>query len=115
MYYNTLPMDSPGEIIVLITAPKEEEALVMAKAVVESKLAACVNLVRNIRSIYRWQGAIEDDSETLMVVKTRTSLLAALTEKVKELHSYDVPEVIALPIIGGSQEYIQWLNESTQQ
>lgn len=108
-------MESVHEVAVFITAPNEEEASALAKALVEARLAACVNIVRNVRSIYRWQGAIEDDQEFLMVVKTRKDYIPALTAKVKELHSYDVPEVIALPIVGGSQDYIQWLNESTRQ
>lgn len=108
-------MENVHEVVVFITAPNEEEASALAKAVVEARLAACVNIVRNVRSIYRWQGAIEDDQEVLMVVKTRKDRIAELTEKVRELHSYDVPEVIAIPIIGGSKDYIQWLNESTRQ
>lgn len=108
-------MENVQEVVVLITAPNEEEASTLAKAVVGARLAACVNIVRSVRSIYRWKGAIEDDQEVLMVVKTRRNRISQLTAKVKQLHSYDVPEVIALPIIGGSQDYIQWLHESTQE
>jgi periplasmic divalent cation tolerance protein len=107
-------MDKAKEIVVLITAPSEEEASGIAKKLVEARLAACVNIIKNVRSIYRWQGRIEDDAEVLMVVKTRKDLMEKLTEEVKVLHSYDVPEVIALPIICGSEDYLEWLNDSTQ-
>ena len=101
------------EIVVLITAPGEEEAVKIARALVEARLAACVNIINNVRSIYTWQGNLEDDSELLMIVKTRRGRFSELSAKVRELHSYDVPEIIALPIVDGSEEYLKWLNEST--
>jgi periplasmic divalent cation tolerance protein len=101
-------------IVVLITAPKEEDAEKIAKELVESRLAACVNIIRDIRSIYRWQGKTEDESEVLMVVKTRKSLFDKLMKRVKELHGYSVPEIIALPVIEGSQDYLKWLGEETE-
>ena len=104
----------PENIVVLITAPKEEDAVVIARALVEQKLAACVNIVGNIRSIYSWQGKIEDASEVLMIAKTQQIHFDALSKKVKELHSYDVPEIIALPILKGSVDYLEWIKESTQ-
>ncbi|KPK01764.1 MAG: hypothetical protein AMK71_04415 [Nitrospira bacterium SG8_35_4] len=104
---------SNGEIVCYITAPNEAEAVKIARALVEDRLAACANIVKNVRSIYTWDGAIEDEAEVLMIVKTQKSLFHKLSEKVKEVHSYDVPEVIALPIIDGSEEYLQWLREST--
>ncbi len=100
-------------IVVLITAPDGEEAVKIAKAVVESRLAACVNILNNIRSVYRWQGKIEDDNEVLLIVKTRRALFESLVESVKGLHSYDVPEIIALPLIEGSGDYLKWLKEET--
>jgi periplasmic divalent cation tolerance protein len=100
-------------LVVYITAPNEEDAAVIAKALVGEKLAGCVNIVENIRSIYRWQGNIEDDAEVLMIVKTQKHLFNALENRVKELHSYTVPEVIALPIIAGSEDYLRWLGEVT--
>ena len=102
------------EIVIFITAPNEDEAAGIGRSLVEARLAACVNIVRNIRSIYTWQGNIEDDSEALMIVKTRKSLFKALSAKVRELHSYDVPEIIALPVTDGSEEYLKWLKESTE-
>ncbi len=100
-------------IVVYITAPSEDAAAVIARALVEQKLAACVNIVRNIRSIYSWQGKIEDDAEVLMIAKTQQKHFGALSEKVKELHGYDVPEIIAVPILKGSADYLQWIKDST--
>jgi periplasmic divalent cation tolerance protein len=103
------------EIVIFITAPNEDEAARIARSLVEARLAACANIVRGIRSIYAWQGKIQDDSEVLMIVKTRKGLFNAVSDKVKELHSYDVPEIIALPIIEGAPDYLKWLKESTEQ
>jgi periplasmic divalent cation tolerance protein len=104
---------SNNEIVCYITAPSEDEAVNIARALVEGRLAACANIVKNVRSIYSWKGAIEDDAEVLMIVKTQKALFHKLSEKVKEMHSYDVPEVIALPIVDGSEDYLRWLREST--
>lgn len=101
-------------IVVYITAPNEEEAEKIAKAIVEAKLVGCVNIIKNVRSIYSWQGKIEDDAEVLMISKTQKHLFEELSKKVKELHSYTVPEIIALPVIKGSQEYLKWLNDITK-
>jgi periplasmic divalent cation tolerance protein len=72
-----------------------------------------VNIIRGLRSLYRWQGKMEDENEVLMVAKTRRELFEGLQKKVKELHSYSVPEIIALPIVEGSEEYLKWLGEET--
>jgi periplasmic divalent cation tolerance protein len=88
------------------------EAQVIGRALVENRSAACVNIVPGLRSLFRWQGAIEDQEETLMLVKSRAERLPFIVETVKELHSYSVPEVIALPIIGGSSDYLAWIDES---
>ncbi|HSB31205.1 MAG TPA: divalent-cation tolerance protein CutA [Candidatus Sulfobium mesophilum] len=100
-------------IIVFMTAPKEDEAQRIAQDIVSSRLAACVNIIRDIHSIYRWRGKIEDEGEVLMIVKTRLDLFGKLKKRVKELHSYSVPEIIALPLIEGSEEYLSWLKEET--
>jgi periplasmic divalent cation tolerance protein len=100
-------------IVVFITASNEDEAVRISRGLVEAGLAGCVNVVRNIRSIYRWQGKIEDEAEVLMIAKTRQNLFSKLSEKVKELHSYSVPEIIALPIVEGSEDYLNWLKEVT--
>jgi periplasmic divalent cation tolerance protein len=106
-------MNTTNEIVVFITVSNEEETVKIARALVETRLAACVNIVKDIRSIYSWQDKIEDESEVLMIVKTKKSRFEALSAKVKELHSYTVPEIIALPIIEGSEDYIKWLREVT--
>lgn len=103
-----------SEIIVLITSSDEAEAERIAKALVEDKLAGCVSIVKDVRSIYSWEGKIEDEKEALMIAKTRKSLFAPLMEKVKALHSYTVPEIIALPIIEGSVDFTRWLKEVTE-
>jgi periplasmic divalent cation tolerance protein len=100
-------------LVVYITAPNEEEAAKIARAIVEERLAACANIIPAVRSIYSWQGKMEDEKEVLMIVKTRLRLFKALQERVKELHSYTVPEIIALPVVDGSEEYISWLKEVT--
>lgn len=100
-------------IVVFITAPGEEEAAKISHALVEASLAGCVNIVKGIRSIYRWQGKVEDEGEVLMIAKTRREFFEPLLKKVKELHPYAVPEVIAFPIIEGSAEYLNWLGEVT--
>jgi len=101
------------EIVAIITASNENEAVIIAKALVENKLAGCVNIIKNIRSIYSWQGKIEDEPEVLMIAKTQKHLFDSLMKKVKELHSYTVPEIIALPIVEGSEDYLNWLREVT--
>lgn len=106
------PMDP---VIVYITAPSEDEGARIAKMLVEERLAACVNIIKEIRSIYRWEEKLEDDREVLLIVKTRKELFDNLSTRVSELHSYSVPEIIALPIVDGSQDYIKWLSGVTEQ
>jgi len=103
-----------NEIVVFITTSNEDEAVKIAHALVEARLAACVNIIKEIRSIYLWQGKIEDDKEVLMIVKSRRKHFVAISKKVKEMHSYEVPEVIALPIVDGAENYLKWLQESTE-
>ena len=100
-------------IVVFITASGEDEAASIARALVEGRFAACVNIVRNLRSIYSWQGKVEDELEVLMIVKTQKKLFNSLAQKVRELHSYTVPEIIALPIVDGSEDYLKWLKDVT--
>jgi len=97
-----------------ITAPNEQEAKSLAGKLVERKLAACVNMIPGIKSVYNWEGKIEEDQEVLMMVKTRKGLLKDLTEFVAVTHSYTVPETIAAPLIGGNAAYLQWLKENTK-
>ena len=100
-------------VVVLITAPNEDDAAKMANDLVVSRLAACVNIIRNIRSIYRWQGKIEDEAEVLMLVKTRKEHFKDIEKRVRGLHPYTVPEIIVLPIIEGFEGYLGWLREET--
>ena len=102
------------EIIVLITAASKDEATRIGTALVNEHIAACANIVPQIRSLFFWEGKAQDESETLIIVKSRLPLLDRIIARVKELHSYSVPEVIALPVIGGSPEYLRWLQDSTQ-
>jgi len=92
-----------------------EEAGALARQLVEDRLIACANIIPGLTSIYRWDGAIQEDQETLLVMKTRAERIPALTERIRELHSYDVPEVIALPLAEneGNPDYLRWLVEQT--
>ena len=100
-------------IIVYITVPSPEEGEKIAKALVEKRLAACVNIVPGLRSIYHWQGKICDDRELLLIAKTRDSLFERLEHEVNSIHSYKLPEIIALPIVKGSKEYLDWIDGNT--
>ncbi len=101
-------MNETESVVVFITAP-EAEAQGLAEVLVREKKAACVNIVPRVHSTYWWQGEIESDDESLLIIKTRLSLLDGLVEAVKETHSYDVPEVIALPVLGGNRDYLDWI------
>lgn len=100
-------------IVVLVTAPDEDGAAKMAETLVEERFAACVNIIRDIRSIYSWEGKIEDDREVLMVIKTKKDLFEPLKKRIQEMHPYSVPEIIALPILAGSPDYLRWLGDVT--
>jgi periplasmic divalent cation tolerance protein len=101
-------------IVVLVTCGSEEEAVKISNALVEAHLAACVNLVSPIRSIYRWEGKIWDEKEWLLIIKTQKERFGELEKRVKSLHSYSVPEIISLPILEGSSSYLNWLLEMTK-
>jgi periplasmic divalent cation tolerance protein len=98
-------------IIVFVTAGSAGEADHLARTLVEERLAACVNRIKSVKSVYRWQGEVEESEEELLIIKSRRELFPSVEIRVRELHSYSVPEVIALPIIEGSQGYLQWLQE----
>ncbi|HZY31576.1 MAG TPA: divalent-cation tolerance protein CutA [Candidatus Methylomirabilis sp.] len=101
-------------IVVLITTSSVIEAEAIGRALVEERVAACVNIIPGLRSLFRWEGKIEEQEETLMLVKSRGECLPSILEAVKRLHSYTVPEVIALPILGGSPDYLAWIDESVR-
>lgn len=111
------PMKTPAKAksefaVALVTCGSRAEARRIARAVVTQRLAACANLFEaRVESIYRWQGKVEQAREFLLLMKTSTARLVALEAEVKRLHSYDVPEFIALPIVAGSQAYLRWLGE----
>jgi len=100
-------------VVVLVTAGSAEEAAVIGRSLVDKRLAACANVVGPIQSIYRWKGAVEEAAEHLLLIKARAADLAALEAEVRARHGYDLPEVLALPIRGGSGAYLSWLAEST--
>jgi len=102
-------------IIVFITASNQREAKQIAQHLVEEKLAACVNVIPGITSIYRWKGKIERSQESLLVVKTKNSLWPDLVRQVRKEHSYNTPEIIALPIVKGWKPYLDWLDISIRQ
>jgi periplasmic divalent cation tolerance protein len=101
------------ELIVLVTTPEDDTADRIADALVKERLAACVNIMPGIHSVYRWKGEVARDRESLMIIKTTAARYADLEARVKQLHSYTTPEVIAVRIDRGSAEYLDWLAEST--
>jgi uncharacterized protein involved in tolerance to divalent cations/ADP-ribose pyrophosphatase YjhB (NUDIX family) len=98
-------------IVVYVTAGSANVADRLARSLVDERLAACVNRIKSVQSIYRWQGKVEQSEEELLIIKTSRDRFAALEKRVRELHSYSVPEVIALPVIEGSSNYLKWLKE----
>ena len=100
---------------VYVTAATVEEAGKIGKALVEARLAACANVIGAIQSYYWWEGAVQQDTEAALILKTRADLVEALTAKVKELHSYDCPCVVALPIEGGNPEFLAWIDAETKE
>ncbi|KAL6523604.1 hypothetical protein OROGR_017207 [Orobanche gracilis] len=101
-------------IVVYVTVPNKDAGKRLAQSIVKERLAACVNRVPGVESVYEWKGEIQTDSEELLIIKTRESLLEALTEHVKANHDYEVPEVIALPITGGNLRYLEWIKNGTR-
>ncbi len=97
--------------VALSTAPDADTGARIAQALVEERLAACVNVIPGVRSIYRWQGEIEDEREVLLVIKTRAERLDALAERLRVLHPYQVPELLAFSVAGGSTPYLEWMLE----
>jgi len=102
------------KIAVLITASSGKEAGAIARELVKKKLAACVNIIPSVRSIYSWKGRIEASKECILVAKTRESLFPLVEKAVKRLHSYECPEITALPLVKGSADYMRWIEGSTR-
>lgn len=107
-------MKGEEKYVVFCTVPSEEVAEKIAKIVVEKRVGACVNIIKQIRSIYFWQGKVEDDSELLLIIKTSSQAFQELKETIRQNHPYKVPEIIAIPIIEGSESYLEWIEEVTQ-
>jgi len=102
-------------IVVLITTKSKEEAEQVGRKLLEAKLVACANILDGVKSLFWWQGKIDEANESLLMVKSRQDLFAELAEVVKKNHSYSVPEIIALPIVDGSSTYLKWIEDSVKQ
>lgn len=100
-------------VVILITCGNREEAETISNALVRRKLIACGNIVPNIRSIFQWENKVTHDDEVLVIAKSQKSRFDKVVKAVKELHSYSTPEIIALPVISGSEDYLEWLSSST--
>jgi len=102
------------KIIVLITAGSPDEASMIARTLVDERLVACVNLLSGVRSIFVWEGKTQEASETLMICKSRMPMMDRIVARVRSLHSYSVPEILALPVVAGLPDYLRWVESSTQ-
>jgi periplasmic divalent cation tolerance protein len=101
-----------GTLVVLVTAPGAESALDLGRALVDERLAACVNVLPGVTSIFSWKGRREEAAEALLVIKTRTERYPALEQRVKELHPYSVPEILGVPVEVGAPAYVRWVRDS---
>lgn len=107
-------MEASPYIVLLITTATAEEAQRISRVLLEQKKVACVNILPRVNSLFRWQGKLDSAEESLLIVKTKASQLSEIVPLVKELHSYDIPELIALPIIGGNQDYLEWIEKEVK-
>ncbi len=107
-------MDPTEALLVLVTAPSAEKAAELARALVQERLAACGNVVPGLRSIYRWEGRVQDDAEALLLLKTTRARFEALRERVLALHPYQVPEVLAVPVAAANGAYLAWIAAETR-
>ncbi len=101
-------------LTVFCTCPTDAEAANLATGLVESHLAACANIIPGVRSIYRWEGRTEDEQETMLMIKTTRPRLTALIQEIQSRHPYEEPEIIALPVVGGSETYLKWVRSTSQ-
>ncbi len=108
-------MNDTAVRIIFVNTGSEDEAATIAHALVTERLAACGNILPRVRSIYRWQGKIEDEPEVMLLIKTTEDRIPTLIDRVNQLHSYDVPEIIALPITQGSESYLNWVIQNTSE
>lgn len=100
--------------MIYVTTSSREEALRIGRHIVAERLAACANVLPGISSVYRWQGEVQEEGEAALILKTRSDLVEPLTARVKDLHSYDCPCVVALPITSGNPDFLQWIAEETR-
>jgi periplasmic divalent cation tolerance protein len=107
-------MESSPYIVLFITTATAEEAQRISRVLLEQKKVACVNIVPKVNSLFWWQDKLDSAEESLLIVKTKASLLSEIVSLVKEIHSYDIPELIALPIIGGNQDYLDWIQKEVR-
>lgn len=103
-----------SHIVVLVTAKDTDEAQMISRKLLDEKLVACVNIVKGVRSLFWWQGKVDQADEALLVIKTQQARFPEIVNSVKSAHSYDVPEIIALPIIDGNKDYLTWIDESVK-
>jgi periplasmic divalent cation tolerance protein len=106
-------MSIPSHVVVLVTLPLGVDAGGFARTLVEERLAACVSVSGEIRSVYRWEGQVAEDGERQLFIKTTSKRLSALLKRVQEIHSHSVPEFLVLPVFEGEQNYLKWISEST--
>lgn len=104
-------MRDTGAIVVLVTTSSEDEARKIVNLLLSRRKAACINVMPRVDSTFWWQGKLDSAQESLLIIKTRVSLLAEIIDLVKGIHSYTVPEIIALPVIGGNEDYLRWIDE----
>ena len=107
-------MEESTNVVILITASTGEEANKIAHGLLAQRKAACVNIVPGVSSLFWWQGKLDSAQESLLIIKTKASLLDEIVTLVKEIHSYDVPEIVVLPIIGGNQDYLRWIDKEVK-
>lgn len=107
-------METSPYVVLLITTATVEEAQRISKVLLEQRKIACVNIVPRVSSFFWWQDKLDSAEESLLIVKTKASLLNEIVPLVKEIHSYDIPELIALPIIGGNQDYLEWIRKEVR-
>ena len=103
---------NPEYVIVLTTLPTDADGTAFGRTLVDERLAACVNLLPPMTSVYRWEGHVEQDTERQVIIKTSRERVAALWDRIRELHPYEVPELVVLPIVDGNDAYLRWIGES---
>ena len=108
-------MKEQGEIVIFVTTESVEEAQSIAELLLKQRKVACVNIISEVDSLFWWQGKIDSAQENLLIIKTKMSLLDEIIYLVREVHSYEVPEIIALPIIGGNKDYLKWIGEEVEE